>query len=121
MMRTAANVSLLLIRILAAIEIILGIIIWFGAADAFIPVHIVGGVILVFSLWSLAIASARLGVKLRFVVFTMLWGLMVAILGLIQDQLVPDQGHWIIQVVHLLVGLSLIGLAQRLAMLIKQK
>jgi hypothetical protein len=36
-------------------------------------------------------------------------GLITLILGLIQDSLVPGGAHWVIQVLHLLLGLAAIG------------
>ncbi len=39
----------------------------------------------------------------------------VPILGLTQTQLLPGQSHWVIEVVHLLVGLGAIGLAEWMA------
>jgi hypothetical protein len=43
------------------------------------------------------------------------WGLVVPILGLSQDGLLPGPAHWVIQVLHLLVGLAAIGLAEALS------
>ena len=36
-------------------------------------------------------------------------------LGLTQSQLLPGDAHWVVQVLHLLVGLVAMGLAQDLA------
>jgi hypothetical protein len=43
------------------------------------------------------------------------WGFIVLLLGLSQDQLFPGPAHWLIKLLHLLVGLSAIGLAELLA------
>jgi hypothetical protein len=115
MMKTVVKLALMLVYITAAFQIILGLVIWFGVADAFILVHILGGIVFVLSLWTLAIVAARLAVNLWLVSFAFVWGLMVVILGLIQEQLIPDQGHWIIQAVHLIVSLAAIGLARQLS------
>jgi hypothetical protein len=111
----------MLVRITGAIQIVLGLIIWFGIADAFIPIHILSGIILVLALWTLVFIAARQGVNLGFVAFAAVLGLLTVILGLVQVQLIPDQGHWIIQVIHLLVGLAVIGLAERLTSMIRKK
>jgi hypothetical protein len=121
MMKTIADAALWLVRITGSIQIILGIVIWFGVADAFIAVHIVSGIILVLSLWILAFVAARRGVNLGLVAFAILWGLMAVILGLKHDALIPGQSHWVIQVTHLLVGVVVIGLAVRLSSLITQR
>ncbi len=114
-MKTTINVTHMLIRITGAIQIILGLAIWLGVADTFIPVHILSGSILVLSLWILAIASAQMGVDRRFAMVVIVWGLIVLILGLTQTQILPGPSHWVIQVVHLLVGLVAIGQGEGLA------
>jgi hypothetical protein len=110
-----------LVRITALIQIILGLVIWFGVADAFIPVHIISGIVLVLSLWTLAIVAGRAGVNLWLVAFAIAWGLMAVVLGLGHEQWILGPAHWIINVVHMLVGLAMIGLAQRLTILITQR
>jgi hypothetical protein len=119
-MKTAADVALWLVRITGSIQIVLGVVIWFGIADAFITIHIVSGIILVLSLWILAFVAARGGENLGLVVLAIFWGLITVILGLKHDALFPGQSHWIIQVIHLLVGMVAIGLALWLSSLITQ-
>ena len=43
------------------------------------------------------------------------WGLVVVMFGLNQARILPGALHWIIQIVHLLLGLGAIGLAENLA------
>jgi hypothetical protein len=43
------------------------------------------------------------------------WGLIVPIVGLTQTNLLTGSLHWVIQVIHLLLGLGLLGLAETLA------
>ena len=119
-MKTLTNVAQILVRITGAIQILLGLAIWVGVADVFIPVHILSGIILVVCFWILAIMAARVGANLGFVVFAFVWGLLAAVLGLIHEGLIPGQAHWIIQVIHLVVGLALLGMAERLGRQIKQ-
>ena len=49
------------------------------------------------------------------------WSLVVLVLGITQNRLLVDGAHSIIQVLHLLVGIAGIGLAERLAAKIKRK
>jgi hypothetical protein len=49
-----------------------------------------------------------------FVAFASLWGLLVVVLGLTQGRLLTGDVHWVIQVLHLLVGLGAIGQAEGL-------
>ena len=120
-MKTATNVMQILVRVTGTIQIILGVVIWFGVADSYIPIHIVSGIILVLSVWALAFIAVRSGVNLAFAALCFAWGLAAVILGITQEHIIPDEGHWIIQIIHLLVGLALLGLGQRLVVLIKQR
>ena len=48
------------------------------------------------------------------------WGLIVVALGMTQNQLLPGDFHWVIKVLHLLVGIAALGIAERLAGSIKR-
>jgi hypothetical protein len=48
------------------------------------------------------------------------WGLIAPILGLTQANLLDNNWHWVIQVVHLLVGLAAIGTGEGLAQRMKR-
>jgi hypothetical protein len=43
------------------------------------------------------------------------WGLVVVIVGLTQTDLLTGSLHWLIQVIHLLLGIGLLDLADTLA------
>lgn len=114
-MKTLVNILDMFVRVDAAALILLGILFWTGNADALIPVHMTLGIALVLVLWALAVVAAITGANLGLVALAFVWGLVTPALGLTQTRLLPDQGHWIIQVAHLLVGLTAIALAQLLA------
>ena len=120
-MKTATAIFQWLVRLTGLIQIVLGVFIWTGNADALIPIHIVSGVVLVLSLVALAILAARVGVQPGFVALAIVWGLVVLILGLTQERLLPGPAHWVIQVLHLLLGLGAIGQAENLARRIKTR
>ena len=95
--------------------ITLGILFWTGNADALIPVHELLGIALVLALWTLAALAAIAGVNPSLVALAVVWGLVVPVLGLAQERLLPGDLHWLIQVLHLLVGMTAIALANILA------
>ena len=101
------------------IQIVLGGFIWTGNADSLIRMHIANGVMLVVSLLALAILAAFARVNPALVALAIVWVLVVLILGLTQERLLPGSAHWVIQVVHVLVGLAAIGQAENLAHAIK--
>lgn len=114
-MKTATTVFQLLVRITGLIQIVLGALIWIGIGASLISVHIVSGSVLVLALWALAVVAARAGVERGLVVAAVAWGLILPVLGLTQQRLVPGPSHWLIQALHLLLGLGALGLAENLA------
>jgi hypothetical protein len=113
-MRTAINVARMLVRLDGIVMIILGTLFWTGNALALIPLHMLLGFLLVLALWTLALLAARSGVHPGLVAVAIVWGFVVPILGMNQDALLPGPAHWVIQVLHLLVGLAAIGLGEML-------
>jgi hypothetical protein len=114
-MRTAIKVLQMVIRLDGAVMIILGLVFWSGHALTLIPVHTWLGFLLVVSLWAQALLAARSGVQPVLAVVAIVWGLIVVILGMTQTTLLPGPSHWVIQVLHLLVGVGAIGLGETLA------
>jgi hypothetical protein len=118
-MKTAVTIANTLTRLTGVIQIVLGVLFWTGNVLGLIPVHIISGTILVLSLWTLAILGARAGVRPGLVALSLVWGLITIVLGLTQGQILVNSAHWIIQVVHLLVGIGAVGQAEGLAARIK--
>jgi len=120
-MKTATTVVQMLIRLCGVILIVLGVLFWTGSAQSLVSVHMLLGLVLVLALWVLAVLAARSGVAVGLVALAIVWGLVVLILGLTQTRLVLGPSHWIIQVLHLLVGLGAIGIAESLGRQIKRR
>lgn len=120
-MQTATTIALAVLRLTGLIQLALGLLFWTGNALGLIPVHMSIGFLAVLSLWTLALLAARAGVSPGAIALAFLWGLIVPIVGLTQARLLPGDFHWIIQVIHLLLGLGAIGLGEELANKIDQK
>ena len=114
-MKTAVSILLWTIRITGVIQIVLGMAFWTNNLYSLLPVHMLVGVILVVALWVLAGLAARMGASLGIVALAVVWGLIMPVLGIMQTPLLPGSAHWVIEVIHLLVGLIAIGLGDRLA------
>ena len=114
-MRGAATYLRMLTRLTGAIQIVLGVLFWSGYALSLISIHMLVGLTLVLGLWALSWLAAASGASLGSVVLAVAWGMVVPVLGLTQTQLLPGSDHWVIQVVHLLVGLGAIGMAELMA------
>jgi hypothetical protein len=93
---------------------------WTGNALTLLPVHMLAGIVLVLALWTLALLAAVSGIHRGFVALAMVWGLIVPILGMTQNQLLPGALHWMIQILHLLIGIVAMSLGNGLAHRIKQ-
>jgi hypothetical protein len=122
--RSALNITTtiaqILIRICGPTALVLGVLFWTGNALLLLPVHMLVGIVLVLALWTLAVLAAVSGVHRGFIALAMVWGLIVPILGMTQNQLLPGALHWIIQVLHLLIGIVAMSLGNGLARRIKQ-
>ncbi|MGH2731359.1 MAG: hypothetical protein ACRDJF_07690 [Actinomycetota bacterium] len=118
-MKIATTVAQMLLRLTGVILLILGLAFWTGRALDLVAVHLLVGLVFVLALWALAVLGALAHVPSGFVAATIAWGLIVAILGLSQDELVTGSAHRVIEVLHLLVGLAAIGLGEGLGARIK--
>ncbi len=106
--RIAVNI----IRVGVIIQLVSGIIFWTGNADNFQIAHILIGILVVLSLWTLGIVQGIQGGSFGLAMATFIVGFLLALVGLFQKQWLVGDNHWIIQVIHLLLGLSAIGLAE---------
>ena len=108
------RIAINIVRVGVLIELALGILFWTGNADSLQIVHIVIGILVVLSLWTLGIAQGLQGGSFGLALATFVVGFLLALIGLFQKQWLVDN-HWIIQVIHLLLGLSAIGLAEMIS------
>jgi hypothetical protein len=104
-----------IVRYGGVLVLILGIFLWTGNFDSIKPYHMLLGIIVVLALWVLAAIYALTGkANIGVVVAAVVLGLAQALLGVTQESILPDGGHWIIQVLHLLLGLGVIGIGERI-------
>jgi hypothetical protein len=118
-MRRATTTVQMFVRAAFVVQLVLGVLFWIGTARGLVPLHQTIGILLVLGLWTMAFLAARAGVRPPLVALAAVWGLIVLLLGLSQTRLLVGSAHWVIQVLHLLVGIGLIGQAEGLAARIK--
>jgi hypothetical protein len=104
-----------LISLLGIVLVVLGILFWTGHALSLLSLHMDLGGFFVVCLWVLAALGFVSRATRVFALVVFIWSLLVPALGVLQLQLLPGAGHWIVQAVHLLVGLIAIGLGHGLA------
>jgi hypothetical protein len=102
------------VRIAGLVAILLGILLWIGGGGGIAPLHMLVGVIVVAGLWALAFLALRSGARPALPAVAFAWGLVVILFGLNQQTILAGDGHVVVQVGHLLVGLVAIGLGEAL-------
>ena len=113
-MSSAVTTLRLLVRLCGLILIILGIIFWTGHARGLIPVHMVVGLLLAVALWVLAFLGARAHLGTAFVALVAVWALLMVLFGAVQASMMPGRAHWVVQVLHLIVGIAALGMGDQL-------
>jgi uncharacterized iron-regulated membrane protein len=108
------NLPQMVVRIAGLLMIVLGLLIWTGNFAGLIPIHMLIGIVLVLALWALAYRAFRAGVARALVVAAVVVGLALPVFGANQQQILPGDGHVVVQVVHLALGLVAIGLGEAL-------
>jgi len=110
------TITIMILRLAVLIALIFGILFWLNTGLALIPIHMLLGIIVVLALWIIGLAQGFMkGGSFPLALATFLLGLAIAIVGIYQRQWLIGPAHWVIQVLHLLLGLSAIGLAEMIA------
>jgi hypothetical protein len=119
-MNAITNLARLVVWISGGVHVVIGLLFWMGLAAGLSWAYVVNGVILIISVWALAVLAAIAGVNLRQVALAVFMGAIVLILGLSETGLMPGVADWVSQITHLLAGLSAIGQAEGLAVTIRR-
>jgi hypothetical protein len=113
-MQVVLTVSHMLVRICGVILLILGLLIWVEGMRNLIGLHTTLGLILVLSMWVMAAVATRLGAPMGLAIGVAVLGLLVAVVGMGQNSMLPGDSHWVIQIIHLLLGMAAVGIAEAL-------
>lgn len=110
-----ARIAIMVLRITVLFNLVTGIIFWTGNADSLQIVHIISGILAVISLFTLGILQGLRGGSFGLALATFVVGFLLLLAGLFQKSWLPEPNpnHWIIQVIHLILGLAAIGLGER--------
>jgi hypothetical protein len=100
------RIAAMALRIIFIINLILGILFFTGHADNLVLLHMGLGILFVAALWYLGALQALRGGPLGLMLGTFAVGLLLAIVGLVQD------GTLWLQIVHVLLVLAAIGLGE---------
>jgi hypothetical protein len=108
-------IARLLISLFGLALIVLGILFWTGHALSLLQLHTMLGGLFVICLWVLAVLGFLTPGCRTLALIVLIWSLIVPALGVTQLRLMPGADHWVIQTLHLLVGLIAMGLGHALA------
>jgi len=114
-MRTATTIATIVVRIVAPIQLVLGVLFWTGHARSLTPLHMLIGMVFVLTLWTLCVLGIRAGLPARVIWMAFGWSLVLPALGVTQMQILPGAGHWVVRVVHLATAVVAMEQAQRLS------
>lgn len=113
-MRATAAISIWIVRVAGTLQLLLGALFWTGHAYSFLPLHIISGVVIVLTLWTVAVLAFVARTHRGLALFGLLWGLALPAFGMTQASVLAGSLHWIIRVLHLLMGLAAMAVAAML-------
>ena len=110
------RIASMVLSLAGLLALILGLLFWTGSALNLVSLHMLLGFLAVGALWIIGVAQAfgHSGSWIIALVSIIVGGLML-FLGLTQSSLMMGEFHWVIRVIHLLLGLLTIGMGHMAA------
>jgi hypothetical protein len=105
----------MLMRVGAGVQVVVGLGLWSGRWYSLVDMHRTVGVIYVILLWVLAILALVQRRSVKVALFAIVWGFVIAMLGFAQQRFLIGDLHWVVRVLHLIIGLAAMPIAERLA------
>jgi hypothetical protein len=103
------------LRALFVLQLILGILFWTGHLEGLVLLHMLLGIAFVAVFWVIGALAAMRGASMGVMIGTFVLGLVIALFGLFQNNILIGSGHWVVQIIHLLLGIAAIGFAEMIA------
>ena len=112
-MNMVIQIASILLRICGTLALVLGLLFWVGIGLNFIAVHMLLGLLVVLLLWIVGVGQAvSKNGSWVLAIGALALGALVLIFGLRQSGLLVGPFHWVIQVIHLLLGFLAVGVGQ---------
>jgi hypothetical protein len=105
---------LMFMRVAALVQLVVGIAMWTGHWVSLVDLHRTIGVLFVLCLWIIAIVALVQRRTPGLAAFALLWGLVVAAIGFMQQGMLVGDLHWIVRVAHLVIALASMPIAEKL-------
>lgn len=100
--------------------LILGIVLWTGSLG-FLKIHILTGFIMSVTMLLIGLLGLFARVKPTLPIIAIAWAPLLPYVGFAQLKLFPGAIHVVVEVIHLLIGICAIGIAEALAAKIKRQ
>jgi len=110
-----SNLLRWIVRIAGSIALILGLLLWFGMSGSMLRPHMVLGIVTAVSLGAIAIVASVAGVRVPMALIGLVWAALTIFVGYNQNAWMAGSSHWVIEAVHLILGVGAIGMAESLA------
>jgi len=99
-------------------QFVLGIVLWTGHGLSLVQVHMGLGSLFVLGVWTIAAVCAHAGAPRGGALGVAIVGAIVLLFGMTQTRILPGSQHWVVAVVHLLLGFAAMATAGRLTTLV---
>ncbi len=93
----------------------MGLLLWKGGFAGTLRLHMTLGAIVAVYLIILALAAGSARVQVPMAIVSVLWAAATLYIGTAQSGLMPGSSHWVVEALHLILGIGAIGLAEMLA------
>jgi hypothetical protein len=109
------------VRLLVAIQIGMGILMWMGKGANLVNMHMGFGLLFVVLAVAFAVMGKAAGAPPSLTWVTIIWGIVVVVVGMEQARVMVGDSHWVIQLIHLLLGLGLAAQVERIGRAVKTR
>lgn len=100
------------IRLTGLLALLLGLVFWTGTGFSLLAVHQGLGLLLSAALIWLVLLGFVRSVSPALLGLALLCAVALPVIGNLQGRLLPGQNHWLTEVLHLLLGIGAIALAE---------
>jgi hypothetical protein len=102
-------------RITGLGALVLGFFLWQGRLPGTLRLHMTLGALVAVYLAIISVAAGLARVRPPMALVGLLWAAATVYVGVNQNIMIPGASHWVIEVVHVLLGVGAIGLVEMLA------
>ena len=105
------RIASIILSLAGVLALILGLLFWAGLALNLVAMHMLLGLLAVGALWVIAVGQVLAGNGSWIITATaLIVGALTALIGWTHSSLMPGEFHWVIRVVHVALGIFMIGL-----------